>query len=307
MTISGYRIGVALGSGAARGWAHIGVLRGLKRLGIEPTIVCGTSIGAYVGAAYAGNKLDALELWVRDLTKLRQTRLFDFQFGGSGIIAGRKFLQFFDKALPGSQIEELPRRFACVSTDLHSGQEVWLQAGSTADAVRASCALPSLVPAVRMDGRWLLDGALVNPIPVSVCRAMGAHFVIAVNLNSDVFGAANGNGSRQHEDGGEALTKATSNLPGADFLRRVASRQSDEPSILTVLTQSLTIIQDRISRSRLAGDPPDVAISPRLGDIGVFQFDRAEDCIAAGEAAVEQAAPALDALTRRLDPVGQMN
>ncbi len=266
-------------------------------------MLCGTSIGAYVGAAYAGGKLDDLEHWVRDLTKLRQTRLFDFQFGGSGIIAGRKFLQFFDKALPDREIEDLPKRFACVCTDLRSGHEVWLQSGSLSEAVRASCALPSLVPAVRIDGRWLLDGALVNPIPVSVCRAMGAHFVIAVNLNSDVFNPVNGTAPKEGNENGEALMKRVTNLPGGEFFRRIASHQSDEPSIVTVLTQSLTIIQDRISRSRLAGDPPDVAIAPRLGDIGVFQFERADDCIAAGEAAVEQAAPALEALMQRIEPV----
>jgi NTE family protein len=301
MTTSGLRIGIALGSGAARGWAHIGVLRGLKRLGIEPDIVCGTSIGAIVGAAYAGERLDDLEHWARNLTKFGLTRLIDFQFAHGGVIGGRKFLQSIDQILQDRLIEDLPRRFACVCTDLHSGNEVWLQAGSLLAAVGASCALPGVVPAVNIEGRWLLDGALVNPIPVSVCRALGAHLVIAVNLNADVFGRINPKAPKGTEDTAEgALIKWTTNLPGADFFRRMASHQNDEPSILTVMAQSLNIVQDRVSRSRLAGDPPDVTIAPRLGDVGILQFDRANECIGAGETAIDQAGPALENFLRRI-------
>ncbi|MDR3440251.1 patatin-like phospholipase RssA [Telmatospirillum sp.] len=296
------RIGIALGSGAARGWAHIGVLRKLQRLGIEPDIVCGTSIGSFVGAAYAGQRLDDLEYWARELTKFRLTRLFDFQFAHGGVIAGRKFMQFVEQVLCDDLIEDLPKRFACVCTDLHTGTEIWLQTGRQLDAVRASCALPGLVPAVSIDGRWLVDGALVNPVPVSVCRALGAHYVIAVNLNGDLVGSINARTSIDVEDADEnALIKWTANLPGAKFFRQVASHRKNEPSILTVMTQSLNIVQDRISRSRLAGDPPDVIIAPRLGDIGILQFDRAGESISAGETAVELAAPALEEFLRRID------
>ena len=301
MATSRLRIGIALGSGAARGWAHIGVLRGLKRLGVEPDIVCGTSIGALVGAAYAGDRLDELEDWATHLTRYRLTRLFDIQFAHGGVIAGRRFMEFFDEVLPDRLIEELPRRFASVCAHLHTGQEVWLQSGSLHEAVRASCALPGLVPPVNVEGRLLLDGALVNPVPVSVCRALGAHLVIAVNLNGDVFGPINLKVSGETEEADDTLIKWTANIPGAGFFRQLVRQRKDEPSILSVMAQSLNIIQDRISRSRLAGDPPDLTITPGMEDIGILQFDRAAESISAGESAIEHAGPALQHFLRRVD------
>lgn len=301
--MTGIRIGIALGSGAARGWAHIGILRELRRLGLEPDIVCGTSIGAMVGAAYAGGTLNALEHKARTLTKLRLTGLFDFQFSHGGILAGRRLSQFIEEVVGDSLIEDLPKRFAGVGTDLDSGTEVWLHTGRTVEAVRASCALPGLIPAVLRDGRWLLDGALVNPVPVSVCRAMGADLVIAVNLNADVLEPVRS--QEQEEADQTALGKWMANLPGADFFRQVSSHQKDEPSILTVMTQAMNIVQDRICRSRLAGDPPDVLLTPRLGDIGILQFDRADECIRRGVESVDQVRPTVDRLLSRLNRTGR--
>jgi NTE family protein len=291
------QIGLALGSGVARGWAHIGVLRALDRAGIRPDIVCGTSIGALVGGAYLAGGLDVLEAWARGLNKLRLTRLFDFHLGPGGLIAGRRVLEIFDHELRGRLIEDLPARFACVATELDTGHEVWLQSGNLLEAVRTSYALPGLVPPVWVNGRWLLDGALVNPVPVSVCRALGARLVIAVNLNTESFGI----GSRGGLDAAEesALVSSTAGLPGGGFIRQLLSRRNDAPSILSVMASSLNIVQDRLSRSRLAGDPADVTIAPKLGDIGLLQFDRARESIAIGEQAAEEAALSLkDALRR---------
>jgi NTE family protein len=199
---------------------------------------------------------------------------------------------------------DLPKPFACVCTDLNSGNEVWLQEGAVIEAIRASCALPGLVPAAQVDDRWLLDGALVNPVPVSLCRALGAQLVIAVNLNADGFDELNdpGNALPMEDSLADetALGKWMANLPGADFFQKVASHRKNEPSILTVMTQSLNIVQDRISRSRLAGDPPDVTLTPRLGQIGLLQFDRAGECIRLGEEAVDQAGHALAHFQRRM-------
>ncbi|HYB09269.1 MAG TPA: patatin-like phospholipase family protein [Alphaproteobacteria bacterium] len=300
--MSGSRIpiGIALGSGIARGWAHIGVLRGLERLGIEPDIVCGTSIGALIGGVYLGEGLDRLEVWARELNRLKMTRLFDFQIGRGGLIAGRRIMQIFDEELHAVMIEDLPARFACVCTDLDTGHEVWLQRGKLLEAVRASYALPGLFPPVKIDGRWLLDGALVNPIPVSMCRALGARLVIAVNLNADLFDTASLGTARELEAADEnAIITRLRNLPGADMMRQLFSHRTDEPSVLSVMTRSLHFLQDRISRARLAGDPPDVTIAPKIGRIGILQFDRAAESIEAGEEAVRQAAPVLEEALQR--------
>lgn len=301
MTTSGLEIGIALGSGVARGWAHIGVLRALQRAGITADIVCGTSMGALVGGVHLGGRLEELEEWALALNKLRLTRLFDFQFGRGGLIAGRRILEIFPPDLRERTIESLPRRFACVATELGTGHEVWLQKGSLLDAMRASYALPGIFSPVTIDGRWLLDGALVNPIPVSVCRALGGRLVIAVNLNTDAFGEGVvdvDEGLDQAEE--QALISGANGLPGASFLRHLFSRPNDEPSLLTVMASALNIMQDRLSRSRLAGEPPDVIIAPRLAHIGLLQFDRAAEAIAAGEEAAEQAVPAIEDALRRL-------
>jgi NTE family protein len=300
MKPSDSKIGLALGSGVARGWAHIGVLRVLKRYGITPDIVCGTSMGALVGGVYLGGRLDEFEEWGRQLNKVRLSRLFDFQLGYGGLIAGRRIMQIFDRELRERVIEDLPGRFACVATEHGTGHEVWLQSGNLLEAVRASYALPGLFPAVKIDGRWLLDGALVNPVPVSVCRALGARIVIAVNLNADAFGE-----DVLELDGGSAAAKQTIGntafgLPGAALVRALFSRDSDAPSIFSVMSSSLNIVQDRLTRSRLAGDPPDVTITPKIGHIGLMQFDRAAESIAAGERAAEMAGRALADAMRRL-------
>jgi NTE family protein len=295
------QIGLALGSGVARGWAHIGVLRALDRANIKPDIVCGTSIGALVGGVYLGGALDVLENWARGLNKLRLTRLLDVYLGPGGLIAGRRIMEIFDAELRGRLIEDLPGRFACVATELDTGHEVWLQSGNLLEAVRTSCALPGLVPPVWVNGRRLLDGALVNPVPVSVCRALGARLVIAVNLNTESsFGAGSlSGGPDQVEEG--AIVNGAAGLPEGGFIRQLLSRRNDAPSVLSVMASSFNIVQDRLSRSRLAGDPPDVMITPKLGNIGLLQFDRARESIALGEQAVEDAAPSLKDALRRLN------
>jgi NTE family protein len=302
MTDSSVHIGLALGSGVARGWAHIGVLRALKRAGIEADVVSGTSMGALVGGVYLGGRLEQLESWARQLNKFRLTRLFDVQFGHSGLIAGRRIMQVFHPELRSIAIEELPARFACVATELETGHEVWLQRGSLIEAMRASYALPGIFSPVRIDGRWLLDGALVNPVPVSVCRALGARIVIAVNLNTEPFGEDTKPAIDRALDAEEeqALVSGLNGLPGAAAVRQLFRRGNDEPSLLAVMATSLSIVQDRLSRSRLAGDPPDVTISPKLGGIGLLQFDRAAEAIAAGEEAAEMALPEIQKAMRRL-------
>ncbi len=290
------RIGLALGGGAARGWAHIGVMRTLASAGIVPDVIAGTSMGALVGGAWAAGRLDVLEDWARDITRRRVLGLLDFRLGANGLIAGSRLAQLLQRNLENLTIEELDTRFAAIATELGSGHEIWLTRGSLVDAIRASYALPGIFSPVKVAGRWLMDGAMVNPIPVSAARALGARLVIAVNLHADVFGR--GTVIQEHGDEPGAMPETEAEEPGrfgnlfrfGRLLRRQVMGEKDGPQgIGSVMVDAFNITQDRIARSRLAGDPPDVMISPRLGRIGLFEFHRAEETIRLGAEATERA------------------
>jgi len=290
------RIGLALGSGMARGWAHIGVIRALNRLGFQFDIVAGCSIGAVVGGLYLADKMDVLEAWALSLNKRKIVGYLDFKVRSGGLIGGQKLVDEIKHYIGERQIEELQSRYLAVATDLVTGHEIWLQRGGMAEAMRASFSLPGVFPPVRHDGRWLLDGALVNPVPVSACRALGADMVIAVNINADIIGKVRRPGTDIPAAAGFDLLNLienTADLEGKmsmmdNITRRIFRRDYEGPSLFGVMTASLNIMQDRITRSRLAGDPPDVHIAPRLGHIGLLEFDRAAEAIQEGEAAVER-------------------
>lgn len=299
------KIGLALGGGVARGWAHIGALRALKRYGIEPDVICGASVGAVVGGMMLAGKLDALEEWVLSLNRLRIVSYLDLRIRSGGLIGGQRLINEMRRHIGDVRIEDLPTPFAAVATDLITGHEVWLQEGGLSESLRASFSLPGVFPPVERDGRMLIDGALVNPVPVSVCRALGAQLVIAVNLSADLIGKARKPGSLVPTAAGFDLLKVVEEgapamrafSPVGALAQRIFRRENEGPSLFGVMVSSLSIVMDRITRSRLAGDPPDVHIAPRLGDVGLLEFDRAQHCIAEGEAAVERALPELhDAL-----------
>jgi len=296
------KIGIALGSGSARGWAHIGVLRALSELGVRPDIVCGTSIGAFVGAAHADGDLELLERWARDLSWQSVVGFFDLGARG-GLIKGEKLMGFFLRHFVDRDISDLPLAFAAVATDLTTGHEVWLREGSVAEAVRASIALPGLLAPVPKNDRLLVDGGLVNPVPVSLCRALGADIVIAVDLGSDSLRRRfrpNGTAAPAPVDDTEALPggggttgwrKRFAQFFGAPGAAHVAA--SGGPSLLDVVAGSINIMQVRIARSRLAGEPADVLIEPRLADIGLFDYHRAAEAIEEGVEAVRVMQPAI--------------
>lgn len=289
------RIGLALGSGSARGWAHVGVIRALERAGIQADIVCGTSIGALVGAAYASGQIEALDTWMRSLTWQSVMGLVDLRMGG-GLIRGAKLVDFFRANFDDPDIESLPRPFACVATELASGREVWLRSGSLMEAVRASAALPGLLAPVVHDDRLLVDGGLVNPVPVSVCRALGAELVIGVDLNWDLIGRRN---RIVHEEkAAENETADTGLVEGIlSRLRRPRNLAAARtPSLLDVLATSLNIMQVRITQSRLAGEPADVMVHPRLSGIAAMDFHRGAVSAAEGERAAEHAIPLIRSL-----------
>ncbi len=187
------RIGIALGGGAARGWAHIGILRQLAEMGIHPEVISGCSIGSLVGAAYAADNLNKLEKWVLSLTKIEMMRFFEFNTSFNGFVRQEKLRQLFHEQVCARQqsIEGLKKQFASVATNLHNGREIWFTKGPIIDGVWASIALPGLFPPFLHQGQWLIDGGLVNPVPVSICRALGADTVIAVNLNHNLLWTKN--------------------------------------------------------------------------------------------------------------------
>lgn len=288
------KIGLALGGGAARGWAHIGVIKTLKQAGLEPDIIAGTSIGAVAGGCYAANKIEPLEEFACSLTRRSIFGFLDFNFGGSGLITGQRLCDRLDGHLDQILIQDLPHKYVAVATEFGTGHEVWLSKGRLVDAMRASYALPGIFRPVKINGRWLMDGALVNPIPVSVCRALGARVVIAVNLNWDVFGKGaiipNHEAIDEAEEAvAETPLKGVNGKAATRLLhRQFFGRQGGEPSISAVMMDAFNIIQDRIARARLAGDPPDITIMPRMSDIKLFDFYQAEKAIQLGAEAAEK-------------------
>jgi NTE family protein len=304
--MAGIKIGLALGGGAARGWAHIGVVKALHDAGIRPDIIAGTSIGAVVGGCYAANRLDQLEGFARELTPRRIFGYMDFNLAGTGLLNGQRLCERLDRHLGDQLIEDLGTRFTAVATEVGTGHEHWLSRGRMVDAVRASYALPGIFKPVRVGGRWLFDGALVNPIPVSVCRALGARYVIAVNLNFDVLGRGSVVPVTEMncgDDDESEISNVTTLEAPAKGMRGMLQRQifgpgDGAPGFSTVMVDAFNIVQDRIARSRLAGDPPDAMISPRLQDIGLFDFHRADELITRGKQAV---ARQLDDIVREID------
>lgn len=289
------RLGLALGGGAARGWAHIGVIRGLVEGGVVPDIVTGTSIGAIVGGCHLAHKLDELEAFATGLTRRRILGLLDFNLAGTGLITGDRLGALLDQHLGHLDIEALAKPFAAVATEVGTGHEVWLRHGNLVQAMRASYALPGIFPPVDIARRWLFDGALVNPIPVSVCRALGARYVIAVNLNADMCTRGTvvpdiGAPAPAKEVAAPAAAPAEPGGTMRSLLRRqwFGSEKDTRPGISSVVVDAMSIVQDRIARSRLAGDPPDAVINPRLSGIGPFEFHRADELIARGYAAAQR-------------------
>ncbi|MEP1384132.1 MAG: patatin-like phospholipase family protein [Paraglaciecola sp.] len=334
------KIGLALGSGAARGWAHIGVIQALEEMGIKIDIVTGCSIGSYVGAAYVSGKLPELAEWVESLTEWQVFSLMGVGFHKGGLMSGQKVFTALEDNFSCETFEQLDMPFGAVATDLYSGREVNFLSGSIASAVRASCSIPGLFPPSLHENRWLVDGGVVNPVPVNMCRMLGADFVIAVNLSADFRPQSlvnreidHGNNQkktsdffkRSHkqiqqwfkkdsptsevveeplikeavdEDDEPCLTQEC-----LDMLEPALEKQQEEdqdpqtnvpappaPSIINAMTGSLDILSARVTRSRLAGDPPDILIEPQLRDFGMMEFYRAKELISEGHGSVERIA-----------------
>lgn len=291
------RIGLALGGGAARGWAHIGVVKTLKAAGYDAEIVGGTSMGAVVGGCYVTDTIPQLEKFATNLNKRRLFGLMDLNFSGAGLINGNKLGQLLHDNIGEITIDDLEKKYIAIATELSTGHEIWLGKGNLVQAMRASYAMPGVFKPFKIHGRWLVDGALVNPVPVSVCRAYGARLVIAVNLNTDFL--CRGTVVRSHDlfDAGNDDDCAPEDIPEVSngraakrlLRRQLVGPEKGPPGISRVMFDSYNIVQDRIARSRLAGDPPDIMIGPRLSHIGLFDFHRAQEAIEIGAEAAEKA------------------
>lgn len=283
-------IAFALGGGAARGWAHIGMLTCLKDAGIKPELICGTSMGAVAGACYAAGKLDELKDFAFSMTKRRMFSFMDVRLGG-GIIKGNHLTKELDKYFGKTRIEDLDIPFVSIATELATGHEIWLRDGPIVPAIRASFAMPGVFSPLDIDGRWLTDGALVNPIPVSVCRAFGARIVIAFGLTSEVYLTKNNGVDSVEQDLTDDKTATEKMVKQVkQGLRKV---KTNEPNIGAVTMASFNIMQDRIARTRLAGDPPDAMVTPNVEHIGTFEFDKAKELYELGYDAAHKALPSI--------------
>jgi NTE family protein len=312
------KIGLVLGSGAARGWAHIGVIRELAKMGIKPDLVVGSSVGAVVGGAYASGHLDEFEAWISTLGRVDIIKLLDFRMTGGGFLQGKPLMDAIEKRIGNPNIADLVVPFACVATSLGKGREHWLREGPLLDAVRASIAVPGLFAPALLDNSYMVDGGLVDPVPISLARAMGADFVIAVNLNGDIMEKHSSTyrslpSVDKQEDNNDREEPAVDNSSilqraaklKADFGIRIESyistlrkNKTPVPGLFDVMVGSINIMQDRITRSRMAGDPPDVHITPKLSHIGLMEFDRSAESMSEGRQATRREKYALEVVLR---------
>jgi len=300
------KVGIALGSGSARGWSHIGVIRSLQEARIPIDVACGSSIGALVAGSLAAGFLDPLDRWARRLTWSYLLGFMDVMIPRSGLIEGERITNYFRQNLSDSNIEDLAIPFVAVATDLKTGKEVYLREGSLMDAIRASISLPGVFTPYRYNGYWLVDGGLVNPVPVSLCRSMGADIVVAVNLNSDIMGkprlrrladpppgARNGDNPQAKGRWNAFLNHLAQQRNIPLFTHLFQEQPGKGPSIFDVMATSVYIMQDRITRQQLTVDPPEILVKPKLADIGLLEFNRAEEAIAEGKRAMDRLLPKL--------------
>ncbi len=303
-------IALALGGGAAKGWAHIGLLRAFDEEKIPISMIAGTSIGALVGGCYLAGKLDELEGFARSLTRANIIRYMDFSISGAGIISGTRLATTMERHLADMTIENLPTSFVAICTDIRTGHEIWLHDGPLIAALRASYALPGVFAPVVHGGRHLVDGALVNPVPVSACRMYEPDVVIAADLNSETFGRGTvirashyetrerARDEEEHVQVADARSSSwlsfftatdhkplSGNVHSEEPKRSLAQPKAQPKSHLGtmgVMMEAFNIIQDRIGRARMAGDPPDFTIRPKLFSVGLADFHKADEAIRIG-------------------------
>ena len=286
------KIGLALGSGGARGWASIGVIRELEAAGVKPDVVAGTSMGAVVGAFYALGRLDELERFGKTLTNKRLLSLMDLTFTGQSFFSGKKLMVEVQRTLNGAKFSDCTVPLGVVTTEVGNGHEVWLRDGPLCVALAASCALPGVLDPVKINGSWCIDGALVNPVPVTLARAMGADVVVSVNVVSDTMYRSR----LLHEViEGREDARTVEKAIDKSILRFIPGFKGDgaekPPPVASIMSSSLDIMLDRIRRARLAGDPPDASVNVRVDEAGMFDFHMCAELIEIGRRAARAMMP----------------
>lgn len=294
------RIGLALGSGGARGWAHVGVLRRLQDLKVPIHCVVGTSIGSIMGAAFAAGRLDVLEDLSLQLDWRRVAKLFiEVGFPRSGLVTGRRVQALIQDVIGVRHIEDLKLPFAAVAANLYTGEQVVFSRGSVVEAIRASIAIPGIFVPAHHHGQHLVDGGTINPVPIDVAESLGADLVIAVDVN-----LSPGRGCEKapseplplnSSDAGAVSTivaginEPVPRIQGAmaEAMQRWFRHETPGISIFDVLTRSVRIAENQITRSRLLLHPPALLIQPKVGDIETLEFHRSAQAIAAGRMAVD--------------------
>ncbi len=271
------KVGLALSGGAARGFAHVGVLRVLQKEGIPIDMIAGTSSGAIMGAAYA---------WSQDTVRMtkdaldagwkKKAPLIDPSIPKTGFIKGKKIQDLVSGYVGGNiKFSDLKIPFACVATDIDTGEEIVINDGSVPEALRASISIPGIFTLVKHEGRYLVDGGLTTPVPVEVVRNMGADFIIAVNVNPDV-----------------------ADRMGKTIQERVEARK--EPNIFQIIMQSIYITTYSLARTSL--ENADIVIEPDLSNIGAVDFNKARELITRGRRAAQDAIPEIKRKLENIAP-----
>ena len=259
---------LVLGSGGARGWAHLGVLKAMREVGFTPDICVGTSIGSIAAAIQGSGSLDNFLELIEKFDWMQATKLFVEPSGSkSGLVKGRKVTEFLESLIPARDISELSVKFAAVATNLADGAETVFTEGSLMEALRASISIPGFFTPAKIDGKHFVDGGLVNPLPISAARAMGAEFVVAVNINN--------------KNTAKSLVPVSRRAKLADkFLG--GETNPAKMTLLDVFTHSLRIAEDRMTLDCVKASPPDILIEPAVGGIATLDFTHAREAVEAG-------------------------
>jgi len=290
------RLGLALGAGAARGWAHIGVVERLAELGVVPDVVAGCSSGAFVGAFVAAGRTEDLREIALAMTWVRTLRMLDWQPRGGGLIRGEQVGELLTDVLGEATVEGLGRPFGVSATELATGRERWVMAGDLATSVRASMAVPGFMAPQPVGGRLLIDGALTNPVPVSVAKALGAEVVIAVALGGELSLNLVRDDERSPER--HAAIDHLSQAMGLQGMLEGAGAAAEDPSVFEVMSRAMIIVQNFVTRIRLASEPADLLLIPDVRTVALHEFHRLREAMAAGRAAVDEAVAEIERLTR---------
>ena len=304
------RLGLALGGGAALGWAHIGALKALQDAGIEADCIAGTSIGALVGACYVHDKLGPLEEIARAMDWKRMLSLTDLQIRGRGLMGGGAVVKELKQHFGDLAIEDMSKPYAAVAADLVQGAEVVFTSGLVIDAIRASISLPGVFTPVTGDEGLMVDGGLVNPLPVSAVRNLGADTVVAIDITGDYQGRARAAGLTESDEGPKRRSRARREKrrsqirrrPLTGFANRLFAPSDKQPNLIGVLTTSASLYMRELTKSKLAASPADVHIVPKIGHITLVEFDRADELIDLGWQAVHEAVPAIKSALEQDQP-----